>query len=106
MKPWHFHTHDEKLGRFAKPCSYCGKVYVDHVALWVHEAEKCRKRPTPESDSTASATHGNPKSDKLTSCPTDLERMQHQRGRSSDWSIADDFYTSHVKKFGITGGCA
>jgi hypothetical protein len=28
---------------------------------------------TPESDSTASTTHDNPKSDKLTSCPTDLD---------------------------------
>ena len=29
--------------------------------------------PTPESDSTARTTHENPKSDKLASCPTDLD---------------------------------
>ena len=29
--------------------------------------------PTPKSDSTASTTHENPKSDKLTSCPTDSD---------------------------------
>ena len=35
----------------------------------IHDLEQ----PTPESDSTASTTHGNPKSDKLTSCQTDLD---------------------------------
>ena len=43
-KSWHLHSHDEKLAKFAKPCQYCGKVYVDHVALYIHEACRCPKR--------------------------------------------------------------
>lgn len=43
-KPWHLHTHDEKLAKFAKCCQWCGKQYVDHTALYVHETRKCPKR--------------------------------------------------------------
>jgi hypothetical protein len=43
-KPWHLHSHDEKLEEFAAACRWCGKQYVNHTALWVHEHSKCSKR--------------------------------------------------------------
>ena len=38
-----------------------------------YSAMGCFLKPTPESDSTTSTTHDNPKSDKLTSCPIDSD---------------------------------
>ena len=54
-------------------CPVCGYTKDDSAKWMDHERCKGRIPTTPESDSTSSTTHENPKSTKLTSCPTDLD---------------------------------
>ncbi len=55
----------------------CSPAVIKAMERFVKRIEELKAEgkfpPTPESDSTASTTHENPKSDKLTSCPTDLD---------------------------------
>jgi hypothetical protein len=44
-RAWHLLTPEQRRAQCSKACRYCGRAYVNHGKLWVHENELCKKRP-------------------------------------------------------------